>query len=179
MTFTPLVTQTLSYLTVAAQVISAFLLIALILRKEFAPQLKLFGDHAILFAFIVALVAMSGSLFYSEVAGYEPCTLCWYQRILMYPQILLLGLALLRKSRDIVPYSLLLSVAGAGIAGYHYLLQVGVVPELPCAASGYSVACSQRFVLNLGYITIPMMAFAAFVLIILLMLSSRLSEKNR
>lgn len=172
------VTQILSYLTVAAQVISLFLLMVLFARKSFGGQLKFFSDRAILFSFIVAAMAMGSSFFYSEVAGFAPCTLCWYQRILMYPQVFLLGLALLRKERAIVPYSILLSAVGGTIAGYHYLLQIGVVPELPCAATGYSVACSQRFVLSLGYITIPMMAFSAFVLIVLLMVSAQIASRG-
>ena len=175
---TSTITQILSYLTVSAQVLSVFLLAALLARRSFAGQLKFFGDNAILFSFIVAATAMGGSLFYSEVAGFEPCTLCWYQRILMYPQVFLLGLALLRKERVIIPYSICLSAVGAGIAGYHYLLEIGVVPELPCAATGYSAACSQRFVLNLGYITIPMMAFSAFILILLFMVSARIALRG-
>ncbi len=175
---TAIATQILSVLTILAQAISVFLLVALLARRRFAPQLKFFGDNAIIFSFVAALIAMSGSLFYSEVAGYAPCTLCWYQRILMYPQVFLLGLALLRKSRDIIPYALLLSGIGAVIAGYHYLLQIGIAPELPCAATGYSAACSQRFILTFGYITIPMMAFSAFALIVLLMLVSRRKESN-
>jgi len=162
----------LSSLTVIGQIVVGFVIIALVIRHE--KFLQLFGKNAILFSFIVALIATLGSLFYSEIAGYEPCKLCWFQRIFMYPQVILLGVALWRKNGVPAIYnSIILSVIGAVIAGYHYLLQVGVAPELPCAAVGYSAACSQRFVMNFGYITIPMMVFTAFALIIFFMISRK------
>lgn len=126
---------------------------------------------------MVALVAMVGSLIYSEIIGYEPCKLCWLQRIFMYSQVILLGMALFKKDYKIISYSIVLSIIGAIIAGYHYLLQLGVASGLPCSAVGYSVSCSQRFVMQYGYITIPMMALSAFVLITLL-LSSHYQNKG-
>jgi len=86
----------------------------------------------------------------------------------MYPQVFLLGLALYKKDLGMAPYSLLLSSVGAVIAFYHYLLQLNIVPSLPCSAVGYSVSCSQIFVMNFGYITIPLMAFTAFLLLAIL-----------
>lgn len=116
-------------------------------------------------AFIVSIVAMLGSLFYSEIVGYEPCKLCWYQRILMYPQVLLLGFAIYRKEKKIYPYSMLMVCIGAFIAFYHYLLQLGIAPSVGCNAIGYSVDCSKLFILSYGYLTIPLMALTAFVLV--------------
>ena len=66
-------------------------------------------------------------------------------------------------------YIMVISTIGAVIAGYHYLLQIGILPELPCSAIGFSVSCAEKFIMSYGYITIPMMAFTAFVLIILSM----------
>lgn len=166
MTLTPIITQILSVLTVLGQIIIVFLLVCLIVRKR--ETLSFVGRNAILFSFIVALAATLGSLFYSEAAGFEPCKLCWFQRIFMYPQVVLLGLALWKRDYRIAIYSIALSAIGAVIAAYHYLLQIGVAPSVPCSAVGYSVSCSQRFVLQFGYITIPMMAFTAFILILLL-----------
>jgi disulfide bond formation protein DsbB len=97
----------------------------------------------------------------------------------MYPQIILFCIVLWKKNGILPIYnSLVLSIIGAIIAGYHYLLQLGVTPELPCAAVGYSIACSQRFVMNFGYITIPLMAFSAFVLIVLFMVARKLYNKK-
>jgi len=160
----------LSSLTAIGQVIIGLVIVSLIIRNE--KLTRILGKNAVLFSFIVALIATLGSLFYSEIAGFEPCKLCWFQRIFMYPQVMLLGIALWKKNGMLAIYnSVTLSIIGAVIAGYHYLLQIGVAPELPCAAVGYSVACSQRFVMNFGYITIPMMALTAFLLIAFLMVT--------
>ncbi len=131
------------------------------------------GEWALRGALIVALIATLGSLFYSEIAHYTPCLLCWYQRIFMYPQVILLGIAVWKKDTSVAIYSLALSIIGVALALYHYLLQLGVAPELPCAAIGYSAACSQRFVLTFGYITIPLMALTAFFLIIVSMVTAK------
>ena len=77
----------------------------------------------LLFAFTVSLVATLGSLFYSEVLGFEPCKLCWFQRILMYPQPVLYLVAFLSKKKDVFLFTLPLSIIGVVIASYHYLLQ--------------------------------------------------------
>ena len=157
-------------LTVFAQILILFLAYSYF----FSPKgLGVFKNNYLILAFIVALAATLGSLFYSEIAGYEPCKLCWFQRIFMYPQVFLLGLALYKKDLGMAPYSLLLSSVGAVIAFYHYLLQLNIAPSLPCSAMGYSVSCSQVFVMNFGYITIPLMAFSAFVLLIFLALINK------
>ncbi len=168
------VNQILLLLTITGQVILAVLIVSFLTRQS--RILKLFAKHALVFSFTVTLVATLGSLFYSEVAGYEPCKLCWFQRILMYPQVILLGMALLKKDNSIVPYSIVLSVLGVLIAGYHYLLQLGIVPSIGCSAVGYSISCSQRFIMGFGYITIPMMSLTAFLLIISFMLSLKLNK---
>lgn len=165
----------LSSLTVIGQIIIALIIISFIFRKT--KILELFGKNAILFSFIVALIATLGSLFYSEISGYEPCKLCWFQRIFMYPQVILLGIALWKKNGMLAIYnSFALSTIGAMIAGYHYLLQVGIAPELPCSAVGFSAACSQRFILQFGYITIPIMAFTAFLLIVIFSIAAKLNN---
>ncbi len=170
--FTPLVNQILSILTVIGQIIiSAIIFFGFFLKKhKNNPSFGYVAKHSILFAFIVALIATGGSLFYSEIAGYDPCKLCWFQRIFMYPQVILLGLALKRRDTGVVYYSIALSIIGAITAGYHYLLQFSIVPATPCSAVGYSGSCSQVFVMNFGYITIPMMSFTAFLLIMVFMI---------
>ncbi|OIO44438.1 hypothetical protein AUJ64_00105 [Candidatus Pacearchaeota archaeon CG1_02_39_14] len=118
--------------------------------------------------FLVSLVAMLGSLYYSEIAGYNPCTLCWYQRIFMYSQVFILGLASFRKDKKVMPYIYLLSAIGLLIAVYHYIMQLSQVDSVFCELVGYSASCSETFFLSMGYITIPLMAASAFLLIILL-----------
>jgi disulfide bond formation protein DsbB len=179
-TLTPLVNQILSTLTVIGQIIiiSAIIFFGFIFKKK---KNNIFfnyiSNHSILFAFIVALTATSGSLFYSEIAGFDPCKLCWLQRIFMYPQVILLGIALKRKDMGVIYYSLALSMIGAIIAGYHYLLQIDIAPATPCSAIGSSASCSQVFVMNFGYVTIPMMSFTAFLLIIVFMIVRKIYNK--
>jgi len=146
-------------------VCSLFLAQAKHLRRAITRAI---GPNARLIAFIVALTAMSGSLFYSEVAHYTPCLLCWYQRIAMYPQVLILGLSIVTNDRRGVVYAAALSVVGVILAEYHYYIQTGGPTILPCSAVGYSESCSQRFTTTYGYITIPMMALSAFVAILIL-----------
>ena len=169
----------LAILTVVAQVLSVVLIVLAIVRrgKSDGAILEFFRSNALVISFVVALIAMSGSLFYSDFAGYEPCKLCWYQRILMYPQVALFLVALIKKRKDVADYSLVLSVIGALIAGYHYLGQLSIT-TLPCSVVGFSASCSQRFVMQFGYITIPLMAFSAFVLMIVLMALSRRKTQN-
>ncbi len=165
----PIVTKMLATLTVVGQ-LSLLLIVAFLVFKKLNWVKARIGNRAMLFALIVASVAMLGSLFFSEVAGYEPCKLCWIQRIFMYPQVIILLIAILEKDARALVYSLALSSIGALIAGYHYLLQLGVAPPLSCGTVGYSVSCAEKFVMNFGYITIPLMAFTAFAMIIVISL---------
>lgn len=139
----------------------------------FRKFFKFVEKNGITLALVAAAAALLGSLFYSEIAGYDPCKLCWYQRIFMYSQVVVLAVALWKKERHGGMYCLALSAIGAAIAGYHYLMQIGAISSLPCSAVGYSASCSQRFVTQFGYITIPMMSFSVFVLIIVFLLLAK------
>ena len=120
-------------------------------------------------AWAQALIATSGSLFLSEVLGYPPCVLCWYQRIAMYPLVPVIGVAILR--RDPRPYLsvLPLSLVGLAIAIYHNLLYFGVISE-GVSACRAGVSCTTRFFEWFGFITIPFLSLTAFTLISVLML---------
>ena len=159
---------TLSLLTLGGQIL-IFVLVLLLLFKKESPIIRFFEKHALLCAFLVALGGTVISLFYSEVAGFDPCKLCWYQRIFMYPQVVLLGIALWEKDYSVAKYSLTLSLVGGMIAFYHYYGQMFNPSALPCEVIGLTPACSQRFFVEFGYITIPMMALTGFVLILVLM----------
>lgn len=168
--------QALSILTVAGQAMFAGLLGLIAIARD-SGAARMVNRHALLLCFLVALTATLGSLFYSEVVGYEPCKLCWIQRVFMYPQVVLLGLALIKKQRVMLDYALALAAPGALVAGYHYLLQLGLESSLPCSAVGYSAACAQRFVMEFGYLTIPLMSFTAFVLIVSVVIISKVSSR--
>jgi disulfide bond formation protein DsbB len=114
-------------------------------------------------AFGTALAAMLGSLYYSEIAGLVPCTLCWYQRILMYPLTLILLVGILKQDEGVFDYVLPFSVLGIGFSTYHYLIQLGVIEHSVVCAVG--IPCAGRYVNYFGFVTIPLMALAAFTLI--------------
>lgn len=117
-------------------------------------------------ALLVAWVAMLGSLYFSEVRHFVPCTLCWYQRILMYPLALLIGVGLLRQDRHLAFLVLPFSLIGQGVSTYHYLLQKTTIFGAPTACS-MGVPCSTAYINWLGFITIPFLAMVAFMLITL------------
>ena len=116
-------------------------------------------------AFVVALVATSGSLYYSEAMYFHPCSLCWVQRFLMYPLVPLLLLSLVYRDARIHRYVLPFSSVGLAVAAYHYSMQWGVIPQDAC----YDATCSLRYVNGLGFITIPFQSLTAFALIALAM----------
>jgi disulfide bond formation protein DsbB len=122
-------------------------------------------------AFGTALIAMLGSLYYSEIAGFVPCTLCWYQRILMYPLTLITLVGILRQDEHLAAYVLPLSIPGIGLSSYHYLIQLGVLGHPAVCSVG--APCNLRYVSYLGFVTIPLMALTGFVIITLAMAVSK------
>jgi disulfide bond formation protein DsbB len=112
----------------------------------------------------IAVIATAGSLFYSEVMGYEPCELCWYQRILMYPLILIYGTAIMKKNISIALPGLIMSGIGMCVSTYHYLIQK--LPTLSEAGGSCGlVPCNFQYVNYFGFITIPFLAGTAFIII--------------
>lgn len=133
--------------------------------------------YFMLAAWLVALLSTASALFLGEVMGVQPCVLCWYQRIVMFPLVLILGLALMRSDHHIPLYGALLSVVGQLIAGYHTLLYWDWIPPdlQPC---GQGPSCKQQ-VLNLfGFLDLPMLSFLAFTLITILLIFSLNSSKH-
>lgn len=136
----------------------------------------LLSTNTVAFAFVVVLVAMLGSLFFEHVAGWDPCTLCWWQRIFMYPQVFIFAVALWLKRNDVFQYTISLSAIGGLIAAYHWWLQVSKVlfptaPTAVCSISGPS--CAFAPTMTFGYITIPMLALTAFLITIILFLVNK------
>ena len=115
-------------------------------------------------AWAVAVVATAGSLTLSEIYHMVPCVLCWYQRICMYPLVILLAVGIHQKNRKIHLYALPLSLIGLGISIYHNLLYYHIIPEslAPCVNG---VSCTTRQLELFGFLTIPTQALIAFVLI--------------
>lgn len=118
-------------------------------------------------AFAVAATCTLGSLYYSEVAHFEPCRLCWYQRIAMYPLVVVLGVAWLRRDRGVGRYVVPLAGIGLAISLYHRLEEQ--FPDAVASACSAGVPCSFRYVDEFGWVTIPTMAAVGFALILSLM----------
>lgn len=130
-------------------------------------------------SFLIALIATLGSLFFGEVLKYPPCTLCWYQRICMYPLVIIFGSAIWTSKEDFLKNSLPLSVLGLLIASYHNLLYYGWIPDsiTPCTQG---VSCTTKQVEILGFLTIPLMAWFSFAaLTVLGILAWRISEEDK
>jgi disulfide bond formation protein DsbB len=115
----------------------------------------------------VATAATLGSLYYSEIANFPPCHLCWYQRICMYPLALILGIAAARRDRSVRWYALPLVVTGAAISTWHILVEH--FPSLASGACDPTNPCSIVWVEKFGYLTIPAMALSGFVVLGLLL----------
>ncbi|USK62357.1 disulfide oxidoreductase [Peribacillus asahii] len=123
-------------------------------------------ENLLLIAWVISLIAMSGSLYFSEVKQFEPCTLCWFQRIVIYPFTLLLGIALIRKDYGISFYTMILSAIGTCISTYHYFIQkVSFVSEHSVSCG--RIPCTGEYINLLGFITIPFVALTAFLIILI------------
>jgi disulfide bond formation protein DsbB len=115
-------------------------------------------------AWATSIIAMFGSLYFSEIRQYEPCLLCWYQRILMYPFTLILGIAVVKKDYKISFYTMIMAAVGGLISLYHYSLQK--VPFMADnAVTCGRVPCTGQYINWLGFITIPFLALTAFIII--------------
>lgn len=125
-------------------------------------------NKPLLLAWVTSIIAMGGSLFFSERMGFIPCTLCWYQRILMYPLVVFLGIAFYRNDREIYQYILPISIIGILMSSYHYALQkIPSMHEFSSCTSG--VPCTGQYINWFGFVTIPFLALIAFIFITIMM----------
>lgn len=126
---------------------------------------------------LISLIATFGSLFLSNIMDMEPCVLCWYQRIFMYPLAVIFLIALFPLDPRVTRYSLPLAMLGLSIAIYHYLLYMGIIPEglKPC---GKGPSCTKADLEMFGFITIPMLSIMSYSTIIVLLLIFRKRIKD-
>ena len=128
--------------------------------------------NLLFFCWIIAFVATLGSLFFSEVMALKPCVLCWYQRIFMYPLVVILLVGMFPLDKNIVRYALPIAVIGWFFAVYHYLLYSGYIPESlqPCDKEA---SCADINLELFGFITIPMLSILSYTTIIVLLVLFR------
>ena len=173
---------TLAVLGVIAQVVLAPLLLAGLLRLagvrgpwRFVRE-TLSGSELWL-AFGVAAVATAGSLFFSEVADFFPCELCWFQRICMYPLAIVTLLTAFAADHRMARYLLPLPVAGAGVAVYHLLVENRVVEQTQACLLSAPGGCATKWIEEFGYVTIPTLALTGFALSLAFLLLATVGER--
>ncbi len=136
---------------------------------------KWISENILYIAWIIALTATVGSLIFSEVLKYPPCTLCWWQRIFMYPLVVILFIGILKKDKILHLHALPLLTLGTIFAIYHNLLQYGFIPEslAPCS---FGVSCITNY-FTFGFISIPLLSLLSFIAIGICILIYKKSSK--
>ena len=134
-------------------------------------------NWAILFlTWILVSVSTLGSLFFSYIMDFAPCVLCWYQRICLFPLVIILATGLFPFDKRVIRYSLPLAIAGWLTAIYHNLLYAGIIPQelQPCSKG---ISCTEKYIDLFGFLTIPMLSLISFsaILILLVFLKRRIS----
>ncbi len=151
--------------------VAVIILLILFFFKKDSPILSFLGKYGIHIVFLLTLGGVSFSLLYSEIFGFVPCGLCWLQRVVLYPQLLLAGIAIIKKQGVMVSdYLISLSAIGSIIALYQHYLQMGGTEVIGCPAVGAGADCAKRILFEFGYITFPLMSFSIFALIIIIMM---------
>ena len=120
--------------------------------------------YALYAAWTAALIAMLGSLYFSNVLHFPPCVLCWYQRIALYPLVVIVPIGIATKDRALPLYIIALSAIGMLIALYHNLLYYKIIPEsaAPCIQG---ISCTTKFIQWFGFLTIPLLSLITFIFI--------------
>ncbi|PLR67596.1 disulfide oxidoreductase [Bacillus sp. UMB0893] len=136
-----------------------------------SEETKKYIENQLFIAWAASFVSMLGSLYFSEIMDFIPCDLCWYQRILMYPLVVILGMAIYRKDYQIAFYSMILSAIGGTISIYHYAVQKIDFVGTHSASCGI-VPCTGEYINWLGFITIPFLALIGFTIIFITSLNS-------
>ena len=134
----------------------------------------------IFLSFITATIATLGSLFFSEIMEFIPCSMCWYQRIFMYPLVLIFLINILYPDDKIVKYAMPIVLVGLSFSIYHNLLMFEIIPEsiVPCVQG---VPCSTEYINWLGFITIPFLSLISYsiILILLLLIKKGISSNEK
>lgn len=139
--------------------------------------MKFIKENLMQLALLIATLSTVGSLYFSEILKLPPCILCWYQRIMMYPLVIILLIGLIKKDKYLAYLVLPFAILGVIISGYHNLLYYGLIPEsiTPCTQG---VSCTTKQIEILGFITIPLLSLVSFTTITLLAFFKIKVDKN-
>lgn len=126
--------------------------------------MRLTEKNLLTFIWIISISATLGSLYFSEIAHFPPCVLCWYQRMCIYPLVIICFIGLLTKDRNLPIYILPFALIGTTIGLFHNLLYYQILPEAaaPCLLG---ISCTTKFIQWFGFVTIPFLSLVAFILI--------------
>ncbi len=162
-------TPIIGFLTLLSNVIFIAVLIVILIHADSRKHFYNFVHKYILeLLFFGILSAVIGSLVYSDLVGFPPCDLCWWQRIFMYPQLVIVALALYRKDKTVIGYLIPLSAMGAFVALFQSFLQWGFSFGLSGGCAAVGGECAKVYFTQYSYITIPFMSFTVFIYIIAL-----------
>jgi disulfide bond formation protein DsbB len=165
-------------IVVVAVVCALAALVSSSARAAVVSWARAVAPQAVPLAWIVATVTTLGSLYYSEHAGFVPCELCWYQRILMYPLVIVLGVAALRRDRTVWITAGVFVVLGAPLSLYHWLVERVPAFEESSSCSA-TTPCSAPWFEKFGFVTLAWMAMSAFLLIGVLLVCTVLGARDR
>lgn len=160
------------------QVFSVIILFLFFFNKENNKFLNIIKKHFLIIGFLISFFASVFSLIYSEIIGFPPCELCWYQRVFMFPQVFLFGIALLEKNYNIIKYAISLLSVGFVISIYQNIVYYfGDSSNVPCDVTG--VSCYKHLISEFGgYISIPMLSLTTFFILIVLLLVAYFYKKD-
>ncbi len=165
----------LSVLGVAAQaLVGALIVLGLLwlagVRRPLAVVRGAIWGYELWLGFVVVAIATGGSLFFSEIANFPPCELCWFQRICMYPLSIVLLLAAALNDHRVARYVWPLPVVGAGVSVYHLLIENGAISQPTACLISAPGGCATKWIDEFGYVTIPVLAISGFALVLALLL---------
>lgn len=128
------------------------------------------NSNIVFLCFLIASIATLGSLFFSEIMHFVPCSMCWYQRIFMYPLVYIFLINLLYPDDKLFKYAFGLVVIGLSLSIYHNLLMFGIIPEslVPCVSG---VPCSTKYINWFGFINIPLLSLLSYLILFILLMS--------
>jgi disulfide bond formation protein DsbB len=162
-------TPVIGFLTLLSNIIFLAVLVVILFHSGSRAKLHSFVHEYILeLLFFGIIAAVIGSLVYSNIVGFTPCDLCWWQRIFMYPQLIIVAFALYRRDKSVIDYLVPLSVIGAVVALYQSLIQWGFSFGIAGGCAAVGGECAKIYFTEYSYITIPFMSLTVFIYIIAL-----------
>lgn len=161
-------------------IVTSVVALVILIKKPvaFSKAIGHMARYASMYGIVLALLAFIGPLTYSEIIEYAPCKLCWFQRIAMFPQLVILAVALWNSDKNYWRYILILSSIGLCFSLFHYGLQMGLPITTECATVGQSGSCASLYVNTFGFVTMPFMAASVFIAQIILSLYARMGSKE-